>query len=52
MKIEDFRFVGFPVLLEEITDRAGATKSGHKIISFNIAFVLQVSFKKRLKQIA
>lgn len=42
VKIEDFRFVGFPVLLEEMTDRSGATKSGHKISSCNVAFVLQV----------
>ncbi|XP_052791015.1 GATOR complex protein NPRL3-like [Mya arenaria] len=45
VKIEDLRFVGFPLLLEEGPDKSGAgNKSGHKILSFNIMFVLQASF--------
>ena len=43
VKIDDFRFVGFPVSLEDMGDKTGAAKSGHRIISFNVAFVLQVS---------
>ncbi|WAQ97433.1 NPRL3-like protein [Mya arenaria] len=44
-KFNDLRFVGFPLLLEEGPDKSGAgNKSGHKILSFNIMFVLQASF--------
>ncbi|XP_045213441.1 GATOR complex protein NPRL3-like [Mercenaria mercenaria] len=40
LKIEEVRFVGFPVLLDDVPDSG---KSGHKILSFNIAFVLQAT---------
>jgi len=40
VKMEEIRFVGFPVLLDDVSCRA--TKKGDKIRSFNIAFVLQV----------
>ncbi|XP_060579018.1 GATOR1 complex protein NPRL3-like [Ruditapes philippinarum] len=40
LKIEDVRFVGFPLLLDDVPDSG---KTGHQILSFNIAFVLEAS---------
>ncbi|KAL4239681.1 Nitrogen permease regulator-like 3 [Mactra antiquata] len=37
IKIEELRFIGFPVLLDD----APENKTGHKISSFNVIFVLQ-----------
>lgn len=38
VKIDDVRFVGFPVLLGD-----DSSKSGHKILSFSVFFVLQAT---------
>ena len=43
VKVDENRFVGFPLLLDDIPDKTTATgKTAHKIRSFNIAFVIKV----------
>ncbi|KAK3579485.1 hypothetical protein CHS0354_028302 [Potamilus streckersoni] len=44
IKIDDVRFLGFPMLLDDIPDKQTPTgKTAHKILSFNVAFVVKSS---------
>ena len=43
MTVDDLRFVGFPMLLEQSTKPSSTGKISHQIGSFNIAFVLKVN---------
>ena len=43
VKVDENRFVGFPLLLDDIPDKTTTTgKTAHKILSFNIVFVIKV----------
>ena len=43
MKVDENKFVGFPLLLDESPDKTTATgKTGHKIHSLNTAVVIKV----------
>ena len=43
IKVDENRFVGFPLLLDDIPDKTTTTgKTAHKILSFNIVFVIKV----------
>ncbi|XP_076076005.1 GATOR1 complex protein NPRL3-like [Mytilus galloprovincialis] len=43
LKVDDLRFIGFPMLLDQSTKQQTSGKISHQIGSFNIVFVLKAS---------
>ena len=45
VKVDDVRFVGYPMLLAHSKEKVSSSgKSSHKIISFNVVLVVRVRF--------